>query len=87
MTRLERNANIAAVVIPFLGIILAGVLLWNSFLGPRDLVILAVMYAADPRSVSRSAFTGCSPTGPFRRARGMRYTLAILGSMSPSRDR
>ena len=44
MTRLERNVNIAAVVIPFLGVILAAVLLWNSFLGPRDLAIFAVMY-------------------------------------------
>ena len=44
MTRLERNANIAAVVIPFLGVITAAVLLWNHFLGPRDLEIFAVMY-------------------------------------------
>ena len=44
VTRLERNANIAAVVIPFLGVIAAAVLLWNHFLGPRDLVIFAVMY-------------------------------------------
>ena len=44
VTRLERNANIAAVVIPFLGVIVAAVLLWNHFLGPRDLAIFAVMY-------------------------------------------
>ena len=44
MTRLERNVNIAAVVIPFLAVIGAAVVLWNHFLGPRDLVILAVMY-------------------------------------------
>ena len=44
MTRLERNANIAAVVIPFFGVIAAAAVLWNHFLGPRDLVIFAVMY-------------------------------------------
>ena len=37
VTRLERNANITAVVIPFLGVIAAAVLLWHRFLGPRDL--------------------------------------------------
>src|SRR5271167_3859638 len=44
VTRLERNANIAAVVIPFLGVLAAAVLLWNRFLGARDLAIFAVMY-------------------------------------------
>jgi len=36
VTRLERNANITAVVVPFLGVIAAAVLLWNHFLGPSD---------------------------------------------------
>jgi hypothetical protein len=45
VTRLERNANIAAVVIPFLGVIGGAVVLWNTFLGPRDRAIFAVMYA------------------------------------------
>ena len=44
MTRLERNVNIAAVVVPFCGVIAAAALLWNRFLSPRDLVIFALMY-------------------------------------------
>jgi fatty-acid desaturase len=36
VTRLERNVNIAAVVVPFLGVIAAGVLLWRQFLGVGD---------------------------------------------------
>jgi stearoyl-CoA desaturase (delta-9 desaturase) len=42
--RLERNANITAVVIPFLVVIAAAAVLWDHFLGPRDLAIFAVMY-------------------------------------------
>jgi hypothetical protein len=40
VTRLERNVNIAAVVIPFLGVIAAGVLLWDSPVGvPRPALV------------------------------------------------
>ena len=44
MTRAERSANIAAVLIPFLGAVLAAILAWGSWLHARDLVIFAVMY-------------------------------------------
>jgi len=40
VTRLERNANIAAVVILFLRVIDAAVVLWNHLPGPRGLVIV-----------------------------------------------
>ncbi len=41
VTRLERNVNIAAVALPFLGVLAGGVLLWDSFLSPLDLAIMA----------------------------------------------
>ena len=81
MTRLERNVNIAAVVIPFLGVIAAAVVLWNHFLGPRDLAIFAVMYLP-ARSASPWASTACSPTAPSRRARGCATRSRSLGSLS-----
>jgi fatty-acid desaturase len=52
VTRLERNANIAAVVIPFLGVIAAAVLLWNRFLGWRGVAIFAVMYVSTAMGVT-----------------------------------
>ena len=54
MTRLERNANIAAVVIPFLGVIAAAVVLWNHFLGARDLAISADDHGPELRTASSS---------------------------------
>jgi stearoyl-CoA desaturase (delta-9 desaturase) len=57
MTRLERNVNIAAVVLPLAGVVLAGVLLWNQFLNARDLAIFAAMYLLTDASMkSRARF-------------------------------
>ena len=44
MTRLERNVNIAAVLLPFLVVAAAVPLLWGSLVGPSDLVVFGVMY-------------------------------------------
>ncbi len=81
MTRLERNVNIAAVVIPFLGVIAAAVLLWDSFLGPRDLAIFAVMYLLTALGVT-IGFHRLLTHRAFETHRWLRYTLAVLGSMS-----
>src|SRR5580658_1492407 len=81
MTRLERNANIAAVVIPFLGVILAAVVLWNQFLGPRDLAIFAVMYLLSALGIT-VGFHRLLTHRAFKTRPWLRYTLAVLGSMS-----
>ena len=81
MTRPERNANIAAVLIPFLGVIAAGVLLWDRFLGPRDLVIFAVMYVLSAFGVT-VGFHRLLTHRAFETLPWMRYALAIMGSMS-----
>jgi stearoyl-CoA desaturase (Delta-9 desaturase) len=81
VTRLERNVNIAAVVIPFLGVIVAGALLWNRFLGPRDLAVFAFMYALTALGVT-VGFHRLLTHRAFKTRPWMRYTLAILGSMS-----
>ncbi|HXW58628.1 MAG TPA: acyl-CoA desaturase [Solirubrobacteraceae bacterium] len=81
VTRLERNANIAAVVIPFLGVVVAGVLLWNSLLGPRDLVILAALYVLTGLGVT-VGFHRLLTHRAFQTRPWIRYTLAVLGSMS-----
>ena len=81
MTRLERNANIAAVVIPFVGVIAAAVLLWNHFLGPRDLAIFAVMYLLSAIGVT-VGFHRLLTHRAFETRAWLRYTLAVIGSLS-----
>src|SRR3954468_1080963 len=44
MSRTERNANLAGVVVPFVGILVAVILLWNRGVDAIDLPILAGMY-------------------------------------------
>src|SRR4051812_33979307 len=45
MTRAERTANLIGVVLPFVGVLVAIVLLWNRAVDVTDLAILAVGYA------------------------------------------
>jgi stearoyl-CoA desaturase (delta-9 desaturase) len=44
VTRTERTANLFGVVVPFLGVLLAVVLLWNRAVDAADLGIFVVMY-------------------------------------------
>ena len=81
MSKLERYANLTAVVLPFAAFIVAVVLLWHDWVGPSDLAILAVMYLLTAlgitigyhRMLTHRAFDAPKP---------VRYTLAILGSMA-----
>ncbi len=81
MSRLERNVNIAAVVIPFLGVLGAAALLWNRLLGPGDLAVFAVMYLTSALGVT-IGFHRLLTHRAFATHRWLRYTLAVLGSMS-----
>jgi stearoyl-CoA desaturase (Delta-9 desaturase) len=81
VTRLERNVNIAAVVVPFLGVIAAGALLWERFLGWRDVAIFAVMYMLSAIGVT-VGFHRLLTHRAFQTRGWLRCTLAVLGSMS-----
>lgn len=81
MTRLERNVNITAVVVPFLATIAGAVVLWGHFLGVRDLAIFLVMYLATGFGVT-IGFHRLLTHRAFDTHRPIRYFLAILGSMS-----
>jgi len=81
MTRLERNVNVAAVVIPFLGLLASAVLLWNSLLGPRDLALFLVMYLLTGFGVT-VGFHRLLTHRAFETHRSVRYAFAILGSMA-----
>ncbi len=79
MTRLERNANITAVVLPFLGLIAAAVLLWNRLLGPLDVAIFAVLYLTTAIGIT-VGFHRLLTHRAFQTKPWLRYTLAVLGS-------
>jgi len=81
VSRLERNVNIAAVVIPFVATILAAIFTWGSFLHARDVVIFAVMYLTSAfgitigfhRHLTHRAFDTFKP---------IRYAFAVMGSLA-----
>src|SRR3984893_1206569 len=81
MTRLERNVNIAAVVIPFAGVLLAATILWSRFLSARDVAIFGVMYLLTALGVT-VGFHRLLTHRAFQTRPWLRYTLALLGSMS-----
>ena len=79
MTRAQRYANMAGVVLPFLGLIAAVVLLWNSWVDWIDLGIMAFTYVIYGLGVT-VATTGCSPTR-VKTYHSIEYGSAIAGSM------
>lgn len=81
VTRLERNVNIIAVVLPFLGVIAGGALLWDDFLGPLDLAIMTVMYMATAIGIT-VGFHRLLTHRAFQTHAPLRYALAVLGSMA-----
>ena len=75
MTNLEKRVNLAAVAIPFLAVIAAIVLLWNSAVSATDLAILAAMYV----------ITGVGVTVGFHRLlthRSFKTTPAVRGVLT-----
>lgn len=81
MTRLERNVNIAAVVLPFLAVIAGAVLAWNHFFGVRNLIILAGMYLLTAVGVT-VGFHRLLTHRAFKTHRLTRYALTVFGSMA-----
>jgi stearoyl-CoA desaturase (Delta-9 desaturase) len=81
MTRVEKTANLGAVVIPFATTIAAIVLLWNSFVSPADLIIAAVMYMLTAAGIT-VGFHRLLTHRSFQTSKPLEYTFAILGSMA-----
>src|SRR6202162_2850654 len=79
MTRAERAANVAAVLIPFLAALLGAIFAWGSFLHPRDLVIFAVSYLLSALGVT-VGFHRLLTHRAFETYRPIRYAFAIMGS-------
>jgi stearoyl-CoA desaturase (delta-9 desaturase) len=81
MTRVEKGANLGAVVLPFIATIVAIVLLWNKVVSPADLVIAAVMYLFTAVGIT-VGFHRLLTHRSFQTAKPTEYVFAILGSMA-----
>src|SRR3954466_11513079 len=81
MTRAERTANLIGVVLPFLGLIAAVVLLWNSWVDWIDLGILVGTYLLFGFGVT-VGYHRLLTHRAFKTSKPLEYTFAVLGSMA-----
>src|ERR671933_163298 len=81
MSKIQRYANLAAVILPFAAFAAAIVLLWNSLVGWTDLAILAVMYLTTALAVT-VGYHRLLTHRAFDAPRPVRYTLATLAGMA-----
>jgi stearoyl-CoA desaturase (delta-9 desaturase) len=81
VTRGERSANIAAVLIPFLATVLGAIFAWGTFLHARDLVIFAVMYLISGFGIT-VGFHRLLTHRAFETHRATRYAFTIMGSFA-----
>jgi stearoyl-CoA desaturase (delta-9 desaturase) len=81
MTRAERNVNLIGVVVPFLGVLVAIVLLWNRAVDAVDLAILATMYLITGVGVT-VGFHRLLTHRSFQTHPWIERTFAVMGSLS-----
>ena len=80
MTRAERTANLIGVVLPFLGLIAAIVLLWNSWIDWIDLGIMAITYVIYGLGVT-VGYHRLLTHRAFKTYKPVEYGFAVAGSM------
>ncbi len=81
MTRIEKTANLGAVVIPFAATIVAIALLWDSLVNPADLAIAAAMYLLTAIGIT-VGFHRLLTHRSFQTSKPVEYVFAVLGSMA-----
>ena len=81
MTRAEKNANLAGVVVPFAGVLAAVLLLWNSWVDATDLALLIAFYLLTAVGVT-VGFHRLLTHRSFQTYPWLERTFAVLGSMS-----
>ena len=81
MTRAEKSVNLAAVIVPFLAVLAAVPLLWNSLVGGGDLAIFAVMYLVTAGAIT-VGFHRLLTHRSFQTSKPLEYAFAVLGSMA-----
>src|SRR5215217_4855962 len=80
MTRAERAANLIGVVVPFLGLIAAIVLLWQSWVDWVDLAIMAGLYLVYGAGIT-VGYHRLLTHRAFKTYKPVEYGFAIVGSM------
>ena len=81
MTRAERNVNLIGVALPFVGVLIAIVLLWNQGVDALSLSIALVMFLLSGAGVT-VGYHRLLTHRSFRTYPWVERTFAILGSMS-----
>lgn len=81
MTRVEKIANLGAVVVPFLAVLAAIALLWNDVVNVADLIIAAVMYLLTAVGIT-VGFHRLLTHRSFQTSKRLEYVFAVLGSMA-----
>jgi stearoyl-CoA desaturase (delta-9 desaturase) len=81
MSRVEKAANLGAVVVPFIATGVAIALLWNRLVSPADLAIAAVMYLLTAVGIT-VGFHRLLTHRSFQTRKPIEYAFALLGSMA-----
>src|SRR6201995_4885351 len=81
MTRFERYANIAAVVLPFLAFLAALTIFWGHGVGFADLAVMLALYLLTGFGIT-IGYHRLFTHNAFSARRPLRYLLAVLGSMA-----
>ena len=79
MSAMHRWFNLAGVLLPFLGFVVAVVLLWNTLVDWSDLAVLAIMYVVCGYGVTLG-FHRLLTHRSFQTYKPVEYALAIAGS-------
>jgi stearoyl-CoA desaturase (delta-9 desaturase) len=81
MTKSHQILNLTGVIAPFVGVLLAIVLLWDNFVGWTSLAVMASMYVATVLGITLG-FHRLLTHRSFQTFKPVEYALAILGSMA-----
>jgi stearoyl-CoA desaturase (delta-9 desaturase) len=81
VTRTERYANLAGVVVPFVGVVVAIVLLWNHGVDAIDLGIMGAMYLVTAIGIT-VGYHRLLTHRAFRTYPLLERTFAVMGSLS-----
>jgi stearoyl-CoA desaturase (delta-9 desaturase) len=81
MSAVHRWSNLAGVLLPFLGFVVAVVLLWNTLIDWSDLIVLLVMYVITGYGVTLG-FHRLLTHRSFQTHKPVEYGLAVVGSMA-----
>ncbi len=81
MSRAEKTANLAGVVVPFVGVLAAVLLLWNDWVDAVDLGLLAFFYVLTAMGIT-VGFHRLLTHRSFATKPWLERTFAVLGSLS-----